>query len=261
MSTETSVASRFWAIARRPQWIAALVLCLGIAGGFAALGQWQLERSIENVDVVEIDTEAAVPLAEIAQPGVGLTEVQVGRTVTVTGQLVPRDFVTLVDRTLDGRTGSWLIGHVVTDDGVSLAVALGFLGEGAIVGDLDGENWVDRTAWTGRYLPSEEPQSSDFEAGRLSAMSVPALINIWPEQGPVYGGFLVVDGPPPGYEQIDAIAPPRDVQLNLLNLFYAIEWVIFGGFAVYLWYRLVRDAVEKELEEEAAGSDVAATVD
>ena len=41
--------------------------------------------------------------------------------------------------------------------------------------------------------------------------------------------------------------------MNLLNLFYALEWLIFAGFAFYLWYRLVMDEVEKEVE--------AATVD
>jgi surfeit locus 1 family protein len=51
------------------------------------------------------------------------------------------------------------------------------------------------------------------------------------------------------------------VQLNLLNVFYAIEWVIFGGFAIYLWYRLVRDAVERDDEEATAGSAADATVD
>ena len=39
---------QFWAVARRPRWIAALLLCLGIAAGFAGLGQWQLSRSIDN---------------------------------------------------------------------------------------------------------------------------------------------------------------------------------------------------------------------
>jgi len=233
------------------------VLCLGIAAAFAALGQWQLERSIENVDIVEIDTEAAVPLAEIAEPGRGLTEAQVGRVVTVRGELVPGDSVTLADRSLDGRAGTWLVGHVVTDDGVSLAVALGFLADGSAAPDLG----IDRVEWTGRYLPSEAPQSSDFEAGEVSAMSVPSLINLWAEPGPVYGGFMIADGPPPGYEQIQAVAPEREVSLNLLNLFYAVEWVIFGGFAIYLWYRLVRDVVEREAEQEAAEVGAAATVD
>lgn len=255
-TTTTSVSARFWEVARRPRWIGALVLCLGIAAGFAGFAQWQFGRSVENAEVVDIDTESAVPLAEIAEPTTGLTEAQVGRTVTVEGELVQTDYVRLDGRSLDGRAGTWLVGHLVTDDGVSLAVALGFLADGAAAGDIG----IDRTEWVGRYLPSEEPQSSDFEAGEFSAMSVPALINVWDEPGPVYGGFLVADGPPAGYEQIDAVAPEREVALNLLNLFYAVEWVLFGGFAIYLWYRLVRDVVEREAEE-AAGADVAATVD
>jgi hypothetical protein len=46
------------------------------------------------------------------------------------------------------------------------------------------------------------------------------------------------------------------VALNWLNVFYAVEWVVFAGFAIFLWYRLVRDAVEREREaaEEAAGA-------
>jgi hypothetical protein len=45
----------------------------------------------------------------------------------------------------------------------------------------------------------------------------------------------------------------REIEFNLLNVFYALEWAIFAGFAIYLWYRLVRDVVEREAEP-AAGS-------
>lgn len=244
-------AAAFGTVARRPRWIAVLVLALGVAAAFAALGQWQLERSVENGDVVDIDTETAVSLEELTATGRGLREAEVGRVVTVSGHLVAGDTVTLTGRALDGRPGAWLVGHLVTDAGDSLAVALGFLPDGAAAGDPE----IDREEWIGRYLPSEEPQSSDFEAGEFSAMSTAALVNLWAQAGPVYGGFLVVDGPPPGYEQIVATAPEREVALNWLNLFYAIEWAIFGGFALYLWYRLVRDVVEREAEE-AAGPDV-----
>lgn len=255
MNATTSLASRFIATARRPKWIAALVLCLGVAAAFAALGQWQLERSVENTEAVGIDTETPIPLEQIAKPGGGVTENQVGRVVTVSGDLVPGDFVTLTGRSLDGVPGAWVVGHLVTDDGVSLAVALGFVADGVAAADPG----IDHVDVIGRYLPGEEPQSSDFEAGEFSAMSVAALVNVWEQPGPVYGGFLVAADPPPGLERIDAEAPEREVRLNLLNVFYAIEWVIFGGFAIYLWYRLVRDAVEREAA--GAGRDSAATVD
>ena len=55
----------FWAVARRPRWIAALLLCLGFAAGFAALGQWQLSRSVDNAQATDApDTEDAVRFGE-----------------------------------------------------------------------------------------------------------------------------------------------------------------------------------------------------
>ena len=51
--------------------------------------------------------------------------------------------------------------------------------------------------------------------------------------------------------KIQSVRPTNDVSLNWLNVFYAIEWVLFAGFAVSLWYRLVKDAHEREEEEEA----------
>lgn len=250
----TSFWSRFWATARRPRWIAALVLALGVAASFAALGQWQLDRSVDNVQVVEIDTETAVPLEQIAEPGSGVTDAQQGRIVTVTGRLVPGDVVVLSGRGRgDGARGFWLVGHLVTADGTSLAVALGWSSDAAVTASD-----LDRTAWTGRYLPPEQPQSSDFEAGERSALSVADLVNLWADPGPVYGGYLVPAEPLPGLEPIRADAPERVVTLNWLNVFYAIEWVLFAGFAIYLWYRLVRDAVERA---EEAASPAEATVD
>jgi cytochrome oxidase assembly protein ShyY1 len=235
-------------MARTPRWIAALVLSLAIAAGFAALGQWQLGRSVDNVQAVEIDTETAVALDELAQPGSGMTETQLGRIVTVSGEFVPGETLVLTGRgDGTGETGSWLVGHLVTDDGVSLAVALGWSTD-----DAPTASDLDRAEWVGRYQLSEEPQSSDFENGEHRALSVADLVNLWTEPGPVYAGYLVLAQPVAPLEPIVADAPEREVTLNLLNVFYAIEWVLFAGFAIYLWYRLVRDAVERQDEETAA---------
>ena len=249
-----SIASRFWALARTPKWIAGLVLSLAIAAAFAALGQWQLERSIDNAAVSEIDTETAVPLEELAEPASGMTEVQAGRIVSVAGDLIIEDTVALVDRPDGfGGTGTWLVGHVVTDDGVSIAVVLGSTPGGSGIGLTDDASLDEpRRGWVGRYLPSEEPQASDFENGIRSSVAVPDLINLWAEPGPVYAGFIVLDEPYDGLDPIRAVAPEREATLNLLNVLYAIEWVLFAGFAIYLWYRLVRDAVERAADDSSA---------
>jgi cytochrome oxidase assembly protein ShyY1 len=247
------MASRFWRVAVRPRWIAALLLCLGIAAGFAGLGQWQLSRSVENADVADApDTEVAVPLASIAEPQTEVTQPQLGRRVTVEGELVADDFTMLSGRNNgDAVDGAWLVGHLVTDEGVTLAVALGWAADADTAAGAEGASPPAR--FEGRYLPSEAPTESDVEGGERSALSVAELINIWPDAIPAYGGYLVLDEAWPGLEPIYSPAPSREIAFNLLNLFYALEWAIFAGFAIYLWYRLVRDVVERE-QADLAGT-------
>ena len=246
------MASRFWAIARRPRWIAALLLCLALAAGFAALGQWQLSRSVDNAPVVDApDTEDAVPLDSIAEPQTAVTPSQLGRRVTVEpGDLVAEDFVVVTDRNNGGPDqGAVLVGHLVAADGVTLVVALGWAGDAeSALAAAAVPSWSG-VPLVGRYLPSEPPSDSDFEEGERSAISVAELINLWPEASPAYGGYLILETPWPGLDPVYSPEPEREVGLNVLNVFYAIEWVIFAGFAIYLWYRLVRDVVEREQDE------------
>lgn len=255
----------FWQIARRPRWIAALALALGVAAAFAALGQWQLERSLETAIVDERDTETAVPLDSVAAPQQVMTTEASGRVVMVSGSWVEGDEVVVTGRLsgagaaggadsgAEGEPGDWVLRHLVTENGASLAVAVGFVQPGAGIPSLpSGEQSL-----TGRYVPSESPQLSDFEEGERTAIAVAELINLWGDVESVYSGYLVLENAPPGLETIAAPPPSADVSLNLLNLFYAIEWVIFGGFAVYLWWRLVKDEQEKLA---ATADDVAAPV-
>lgn len=234
----------FWPVARRPRWIAALLLCLGIAAGFAGLGQWQLSRSVESAAAPEKpDTETAVPLDTIAEPQTAVTPAQFGRLVTVSGRYA--QVLEVTDRNNGGaEQGSVVVAQLITDEGVSLVVALGWTATHGMPGLTD-----ETVTLTGRYLPSEVASDSDFEAGERNAISVADLINVWPDAVPVYGGYLVLDDAPEPLETIYSPPPSQEVSLNLLNVFYAIEWAIFAGFAIYLWYRLVQDVVEKEAEE------------
>ena len=239
-----------WRVALRLRWIAALILALGVAAAFAALGQWQLDRSVEQATVIERDTESVVPLESLAVPQSTITTQASGRTVSVACRFVEGDDVVVVERQSPSGSGSWLVRHCRTPEGDSLVVAAGWLGEAAFV---DSDPGREREV-TGRYVPSESPQQSDFHDGKRQAVAVSEILNLWSEPGPVYGGYLVLEDVPAGLTTIVTAVPDIDAKLNWLNLFYAAEWVIFALFALYLWYRLVRDAWERELEE--ASSDV-----
>lgn len=250
-------ARAFWAMARRPRWIGALILALAIASAFAALGQWQLSRSLEGGDPTAGRTEIPTPLDRVAEPQQSLRSDAIGQRVTVAGTFVDADYVLLSGRSNHDAFGYWVVGHAITDDGASLAVALGWAPtESEATAALDDARATPPGPdLAGRYLMSESPEQSDFEAGERSALAVSELINLWTvEPDGVYAGYLVLDEAPAGLTTIDAPPPITEVSLNLLNIFYALEWAVFAGFAVYLWYRLVRDAVEAEEAQATAAA-------
>jgi surfeit locus 1 family protein len=82
-------------------------------------------------------------------------------------------------------------------------------------------------------------------------MSSAALLGRWHDvdQLSVYRPYLVSDEASEGLTTISSPAPAEGSAVNWLNIFYAAEWAVFAGFAFYLWYRLARDAWEKEVED------------
>lgn len=244
----------------RPKWLLALLLALAVAAAFALLGQWQLERSVTTGEVTQRDTETPVALTEWTKPTDQLTSDIDGQRVTVDGQFDPRDYDILTGRLNGGEPGFWLVGHFVVEPGASapdagLAVGLGWGEERQAVEDARSKlvsGSEDQIELSGRYLASEAPEAPPAEAptGQMSTMAVPGLINLWHDFDDVhaYDGYLILDHPPAGLTAIDSPVPEPIISVNWLNIFYAVEWVIFGGFAIFFWFRLAKDAWLREQE-------------
>lgn len=249
---------------RRPRWIGALLLALAIAAIFAGLGQWQLERAVTSNDPVDVASEVSTSLTSIATPQKPVLGTQVGQIVTVSGVFESADYSILANRLNNGAAGFWVIGHlsVATPGAPALAVALGFSptrDEALAIRDRLAAAMPTNTLIQGRYVDPEAPNVDDAQLGRdgrhdMTAMSPSALAGVWTTLAPttdIYGGYVVAATPPEGLTAIFSPSPDRSSQLNWLNIFYAAEWVIFAGFAIFLWYRLARDAWERELDEQA----------
>lgn len=244
----------------RPRWIGALIFALLLAAGFAWLGQWQLERAVESGKAVEAPTETVLPLAQVAGPGAPLKDVAVGQLVEFSGTFVPGDDQLLEGRLNDGKSGWWVVGHVnLQRDGqpVALAVARGWAADEAtakaVLARL-AEEPASEQRIVGRILPDEQPQLPNDKKNDPTAMQslgVGQLYNLWRgvDGVDVYAAYVVQRGAPEGLVQIDSPPPIAQTELNWLNVFYAAEWIIFAGFAVFLWYRLVKDAKAREDEE------------
>lgn len=239
---------------RTPRAIGLLLLALVIAGLFAALGQWQISRAIQQGTVVERPTERSVPLSTIAQPARQQTDASVGQRVSARGRLLPADTLIAGDRLNDGKRGWWVVGHAVVDEpeGASLAVGLGWAPTEqearAAAARIKAAPATDR-ALVGRYVDSDpaEPSTSG-DPTALTAVSTARLVNLWTQDAaaPTYEGVLTLEQAPAGLQRIYSPKPGSDVELNLLNLLYAAEWALFAVAAFYVWYRLVRDRWEQD---------------
>ncbi len=242
MSTATTT---WWQMARRPRWIVGLLACLGLAGIFALLGQWQVGRAVEQATIVSVDTETPVPLGSVLAPSKELSLVDGGRRVTVSATWTGQRAVVL-DRRQGSESGQWLVANVRTADGACLPVAVGW---STVVHPNDLVTIDDSPSpLVGRIVPSDDPTTGDYDHGRLTVVSSSDLVNRWGCDS-IYDAYLVLDDAPSPLETIASVTPLPQATLNWLNIFYAIEWSFFAVFAIYFWYRLVKDAVEREADE------------
>ncbi|PYY34813.1 SURF1 family cytochrome oxidase biogenesis protein [Curtobacterium sp. MCBD17_030] len=251
-----------WAVARRPRWIALLLLAIILAGVFAALGKWQLERSIENGKPLPASTETRKTLDDVTTPEKPVGSALAGQKVTVSGRFVAGDTTVLTGRSGGGEFQT--VGHLVDDaTGASLPVVIGWSDQrsAAVAG---GDRLAGDATMTirGRYYPAESPDQDTFEQHEYSAVAPARFVNTWKAfDDRMYGGYVVADRTTADAADLGTIAdraPTREVQFDWLNLFYAVEWVVFAGFAVFLWYRFVKDAWEREQDEAAEAAEAAA---
>lgn len=248
----------------RRQWIAALVGFMIVGGLFAWLGQWQLSRSIDFAPPVAGASELEQPIADVLGPGEYLTSRQEGQRVEIAGNFVADDFVVITSRDDAGVKGYWVAAQfrlADASDPTSVAIAMGFTTDRAVAESFVGTPVEPGTIeLTGRLFPDEgvglPPHNDPFE---MTSMSPAGLLGVWhdTESLHVYRAFILSDTALPGLEVISTSPPNADTVVSWINIFYAVEWIVFAGFALYLWYRLAKDAWEREVEDFEAASQEA----
>ena len=261
-------------LALTARWIAALVLCLLLAVVFALLAQWQIGRTfIENASNNSWSAVKVVDLDSVAEPNSPFTfseiSLEVERTILteVRTELTfnPSHAVLVANRIqVNGDTGYWVVVPANTKK-AELFVAAGFIqGEDKAKKAL---SQIKKLAsvqafmpYEGRLLPSEAPAQS-LGNDLYATMSVPQLINTELDEGsktPTYTGFLALTnqnlyGDTDGVQELTIGMPKSDSEVNWLSAFYAIEWTVFAGFAVFMWWRLLADSYKKQ-QLELVGS-------
>lgn len=233
-----------------PRWLALHAAVLLAVLGCAVLGAWQLDRAREQRD------QSARPIGNAELAPVGLDDVlpqgtalrldDVGRRVEVRGAYDPDAQLVVSDRDLGGRAGSLVLVPLVTDDGSAVMVVRGW-SRGA-VGDLPAPpaGPVEVSGWLGASEGAPDPEV--LPAGEVGGVHVPTLVNLVPYA--LRDGFVAMsaEDPPPAISTgvdtglVELPAPVRieGGGLPLQNVFYAVEWWVFGLAAMALWVSAVR---------------------
>lgn len=249
--------------------IALLVVLLAAAAVCGRLGAWQLERaevrgaSAQAARLAQIEAQEPVPIEEVLAPQSTFDGALVGRRVEATGEYEAEGQLLVAGRALGDRTGSLVLTplRVASDDpgadGAVLPVVRGWVPDG----DPDAgllEVPAGPVTITGYLQASEDSGAAhgSLPAGTTDSISSAELLGEW--GGPIWTGYAVLTGADPAQDPgIELLPPPTrsGTGLNIQNLGYAAQWFVFGGFAVFLWVRLLKDEVLRESGAfEAAGA-------
>lgn len=220
------------------------------------LGRWQLDVWQEHRQdrSLALVNAPAKPLGAVLGPDDPYPASAVGQPVRFRGRWVSRSTVYVAGRPLDGRNGYWMVTPLSTCGSVR---AQGCRAPSAVPVVL---GWTPRVAdappaprgaatVTGWLQPGEADQPDPRPRDDvLPALQIGDLVQRVDED--LYSAYAILASPRSARAGLDPVTPaslPKaPTSTALRNLLYAVEWWVFGGFAVFLWWRWCRDAVEQE---------------
>jgi len=236
------VRPRFW-----PGHLAMLV-CVAIAAG---LGVWQYDAWHQHrADAArDLANNPAVALGTLMTGDSPFPGRSVGQPVRFTGRWVGGN-IYVSDRVQDGRRGYWVVTALLVDHTRSaMPVVRGWwptttlpapTGPAAVTG------WLEPTEGNG---PIDESPRDDV----IPMMRIASLVEH--VDADLYSGFVIARDIPTqeGIPYVPAVSRPGvSAFTGVRNLFYAVEWWVFGGFALFIWVRWCRDTWALECQPPAA---------
>lgn len=242
--------------ALKPAWLALLALLIAVVIAFYQLGMWQIGVSSNTAAREMAAVQAArptEPLGQVTTPHQTFPDDGAGLSVRAEGEYVGEQQFLVPDRLLDGQEGYWVVTPLRTDaPGAPALVAVmrGFVTDPGLA-DVPPAAPV---SVLGTLAPPETPVFDDFPEGQRGAIDTADLANDW--DLPLYNAFifLVEEAPALTSAQVQPVPPPvfGESGIEWRNFGYGLQWFVFAAFACYMYYRFLRDATRREMEEPEA---------
>lgn len=247
----------------RLAWYGGSLLAMLVILVMLGLGNWQYSRAKPHVDLAVLAAaraEAAVPVADVLRGATELDPGMVGRRVIVDGRYVAGRQWLVPTADAAGAPGFVVLDVVAPDrsDGdlpASILVARGWVSTTAEAGSAPTGD-VRLTAWIGAPDAVSPTLTSAMPAGQLPEIAPARIAADLP--APVLDGYLGVLTSTPA----TTIAVPPEPMVavhgswSIINLGYALQWVLFAGAALVAWAMQIYRA--RQLPDDDP-DDVAAT--
>lgn len=199
-------------------------------------------------------------LTSIHEVGDPVTPSEAGQRVWLQGRFDASQQVRVVDRSLDGQPGSWVLTSFVLSAGgkkVRVPVVRGWL-------PAEVENVPPSPRGQVRvagYLEPSEPDAlrdptRDVPEGEVEIVSSSELVGLW--EPPLLQGFVLASKAIPG-QPLEAVPPPAreaTTSVDWQNLAYAIQWWLFAAFACFWFWRMFQ--LEQREHSSGGAPDTAA---
>lgn len=249
-----------------PRWLAGHLFVVLAVVFCVFMGSWQLSRFEDRVQshrTIEKDSRSATAAEPVALSALlpdassPVTTESSGRAVTVTGRYDSGHQLLVPGRTLDDRTGFYVLTPLRVTGGAALPVVRGWLpGKASAVrvpAAPSGEVTVTGAVQAPESTSTDGVISTGgLPEGQLGMISAASLVNLLPYD--VYSGWITQsDTTAPLKAVPPAAAANTGLDLKAFqNLGYTGEWFVFAGFVVFMWFRLFRREAEA-LRDAALG--------
>lgn len=272
-------------VALRPKFLGLLALMATATLVCGLLANWQFERATRALEARDETTSAApVPIEELMDANAPVTNAVQGRLASFTGEFVPSEQVLVPGREIDGHDAAVVVTNArITQGplrGTSIPVARGYTTVPSSEWDTLPEPPAGARTIVVRLEASEEASGTvrredDGGVATVGTLSSTLLVNVW--EGPMLAGYGALTNEARQYmagpgESDGASATAADAWrdlgplpaaqssftsgLNLQNFGYMLQWILFGVFFLYIWWRSVRstyldEQAERRLELES----------
>lgn len=222
------------------KWVALTLGGLLLIVAFGVLSWWQWQRAQRDEVVRPVQ-----PWGEVFAPGQPPSTDDYGAHVTVTGTYDATHQL-LVEH---GR-GFWVVTPLRTADGAVVAIGRADVESATApaVADIT-PGTVTVVGWA-QPFEGDPGTPSSLPPGRSDRLTEAAFGSSYD----LADGWVALESqtPPPAVEAAPvppAVGGTGSTGLRLQNLSYAFQWLVFAGFVVFFWARMLRDDLRQAAAE------------